>query len=456
MSTDVLKNTVFENTSPAKAIVKLAIPATFALLAKAAYNIVDTVYIGMLHSEVALAAVGITLPLLLVMVSLENIFSSGAAVLAGRYLGAKDEEGASVVVTTITGISVGIGIFLCVMGITFMTSLLRMFGASDTVLPLAKDYAFWMFIAALVNLPAQSLNYAARAESSVKISSVAVITGAISNIILDPIFMFSWGLNMGVEGASLATTFSQVITFLILTWFYLTKRSVIKIHYKSFKPNIKLLKTVVRIGIPSAITQICLAAATSLTNIAAASLKNSDFIIAAYGIVQRLILIGSYIVMGFMEGYQPVVAYNFGGKNKEYFYDSLHFAIKGSIFLSVTIEIIYILFSDFLIGLFNQNPEIINYGSWLLISQVALYPAFGICYMMTLTFQTINSSKMGFFLSTIRQGIFYVPFIIILPKIFGVKGIYLSQPLADIFTGVICFCLIPKMKRIAFEYMNNK
>lgn len=117
MSTDVLKNTVFENTSPAKAIVKLAIPATFALLAKAAYNIVDTVYIGMLHSETALAAVGITLPLLLVMVSLENIFSSGAAVLAGRYLGAKDEEGASVVVTTITGISVGIGIFYVLWGL---------------------------------------------------------------------------------------------------------------------------------------------------------------------------------------------------------------------------------------------------------------------------------------------------------------------------------------------------
>lgn len=455
MNTDTLKNKVFENIEPSKAIVKLAIPATLGLLAKAAYNIVDTAYIGMLNSEIALAAVGVTLPLLLIMVSIENIFASGAAVLAGRHLGAKNNSEANRVVSTITGISVGIGLLLCILGIIFMDPLLKMFGASKVVLPLAKDYAFWMFIAALVNLPAQSLNYAARAESSVKISSFAIITGAVSNIILDPIFMFSWGLNMGVEGASLATTFSQIITFIILVWFYITKRSIIKVHYKFFKPDTTLLKSVIRIGIPSAITQICLAAATSLTNIAASFLKNSDLIIAAYGIVQRLILIGSYIIMGFMEGYQPIAAYNFGAKNKKYFYDSVHFAVKGSIILSILIEIIYIIFSQFLIKIFNQNPSVIHYGACLLISQVILYPAFGICYMMTLTFQTINSSKQGLFLSTIRQGIFYIPFIIILPKYLDIKGIYLSQPLADIFTGIICFYLIPKMKKIALLNMEN-
>ena len=206
---------------PSKAIVKLAIPATLALLAKAVYNIVDTAYIGMLRDDIALAAVGVTVPLLLIMVSIENIFAAGAAVLAGRQLGAKDQEGAERTVTTIVGLSVGIGILLCVLGIVFMEPLLRSFGASDEVLPQAKDYAFWMFIAALANLPAQSMNCAARAESSVRISSVAVITGAALNVVLDPVFMFSWGLGMGVEGASLATTVSQFVTFFILVGFYL-------------------------------------------------------------------------------------------------------------------------------------------------------------------------------------------------------------------------------------------
>lgn len=371
--------TVLGEMNPSRAITKLAFPAILALLAKAVYNIVDTAYIGMLDSDIALTAVGVTVPLLLIMVSIENIFASVAAVLAGRQLGADEADEASRTVTTILGLSIVIGILLCIGGIIFIEPLMRAFGASDTSLPLAKDYAFWMFVAALANLPAQCMNCAARAESSVKISSIAVITGALRNILLDPVFMFDWGLGMGVEGASLSTTISQFVTFFLLMWFYLSGRSVIKLHIRSFRPSGKLIWTVTSIGIPTAVIQICLSVASSLTNIAAA----------------------------------------------------------------------YILLSRPLILLFNNNPVIVNYGRWLLISQVVLYPAFGLCYMMTITFQTIGESKYGLFLSMIRQGLFYVPFILTLPRILGVKGIYLSQPLADIFTLIICFLSVKKMKQIA-------
>ena len=305
---------------PSKAIVRLAVPATLALLAKAVYNLVDTAYIGMLDSDIALTAVGVTVPLLLIMVSIENIFAAGAAVLAGRQLGAKDPEGASRTITTIIGISMLIGILLCVGGIVFMEPLMRAFGASDASLPLAEDYAFWMFVAALANLPAQSMNCAARAESSVRISSIAVITGALLNIAMDPVFMFSWGLNMGVAGASLATTVSQFVTFFILVWFYASGRSIIKIRVRAFRPSWDLMKTVTLIGIPTAVIQICLSVASSLTNIAAASLPQSDEIIAAYGVVQRLVLIGCYVVMGFMQGYQPVASYAFGARDEDRFH----------------------------------------------------------------------------------------------------------------------------------------
>lgn len=371
--------TVLGEMNPSRAITKLAFPAILALLAKAVYNIVDTAYIGMLDSDIALTAVGVTVPLLLIMVSIENIFASVAAVLAGRQLGADEADEASRTVTTILGLSIVIGILLCIGGIIFIEPLMRTFGASDTSLPLAKDYAFWMFVAALANLPAQCMNCAARAESSVKISSIAVITGALLNILLDPVFMFDWGLGMGVEGASLATTISQFVTFFLLMWFYLSGHSVIKLHIRSFRPSGKLIWTVTSIGIPTAVIQICLSVASSLTNIAAA----------------------------------------------------------------------YILLSRPLILLFNNNPVIVNYGRWLLISQVVLYPAFGLCYMMTITFQTIGESKYGLFLSMIRQGLFYVPFILTLPRILGVKGIYLSQPLADIFTLIVCFLSVKKMKQIA-------
>ncbi|MEG2287765.1 MAG: MATE family efflux transporter, partial [Ruthenibacterium sp.] len=288
------KESLLSEVKPAKAMIKLAVPATIALLAKAVYNIVDTAYIGLLDSEIALAAVGVTLPLLLIFVSIENIFAAGAAVLAGRQLGANDKNGASTTISTIVAASTVIGGLLCVGGIVFMEPLLRAFGASAAVMPLAKDYAFWMFIAAIFNLPAQSMNCAARAESSVKISSVAVIVGAALNVILDPIFMFEWGLDMGVGGASLATTVSQIVTFAILAWFYLSGKSIIKVGFAFVKPTLQLFKDVILIGIPTAVIQICLAVATSLTNIAAASLPDSDLIIAAYGVVQRLILVGCY------------------------------------------------------------------------------------------------------------------------------------------------------------------
>ena len=255
--------------NPSKAIIKLAVPATLALLAKVVYNIVDTAYIGMLKSDIALTAVGVTLPLLLIMVSIENIFAAGAAVLAGRQLGAKDMEGASRTVTTVVGLSVGIGILLCVVGIIFIEPLLCSFGA----------------------------------------------------------------------------------------------------------------------------------------------------------------------------------------KNEERFHRSVRFALKASLFLTILVAAVYILLSRPLIMLFNQNPVIIEYGKWLLISQVVLYPAFGLCYMMTITFQTIGASKYGLFLSMIRQGLFYIPFILTLPKLLGVRGIYFSQPAADILTIIVCVCSIKYMKKTASDHM---
>lgn len=336
-----------------------------------------------------------------------------------------------------------------------MEPLMRAFGASDTSLPLAKDYAFWMFIAALANLPAQSMNCAARAESSVKISSIAVITGAAANVILDPIFMFDWGFNMGVEGASLATTISQFLTFGILIWFYASGRSIIKVRPRFFHPSWKLVKTVTLIGIPTAVIQICLSVASSLTNIAAAGLPQSDEIIATFGVVQRLVLIDSYVIMGFMQGYQPVAAFAFGAKRENRFHQSVRFALKGSLVLTLLVTVSYILFAKPLILLFNNNPVIVDYGKWLPSSQVALFPAFGLCYMMTITYQTIGASGYGLFLSLLRQGLFYVPFIIILPKLLGVKGIYLSQPLSDILTTLVCIFSIKKMKSLASENMQK-
>lgn len=162
--------------------------------------------------------------------------------------------------------------------------------------------------------------------------------------------------------------------------------------------------------------------ATSLTNIAAKTLPDADLIIAAYGVVQRLILIGCYVIMGFMQGYQPVASYAFGPKNEERFNESAKFAFKGSLLLTIVVAVIYIALAKPLILLFNRNPLVVEYGKWL-------------------------------FLSLIRQCLFYVPFILSLPGIMGVKGIYFSQPAADILTIIVCIALIKPMKRDIIKNM---
>ena len=171
--------------------------------------------------------------------------------------------------------------------------------------------------------------------------------------------------------------------------------------------------------------------------------------------VQRLILIGSYVVMGFMQGYQPVASYAFGARENDRFLQSVRFALKGSLLITAVVEALYIVFSRSLILLFNNNPVIVDYGRWLLISQVALYPAFGPCYMMTITFQTIGNARYGLFLSLLRQGILYVPFILVLPRIMGVKGIYFSQPASDILTLLVCIFSVKTMKKIASSSMKQ-
>ena len=171
--------------------------------------------------------------------------------------------------------------------------------------------------------------------------------------------------------------------------------------------------------------------------------------------VQRLILIGCYVVMGFMQGYQPVASYAFGAKNEDRFHQAVRFVLKGALLLTVLVAAVYILLSKPLILLFNRNPAIVGYGRRLLISQAALYPAFGLCYMMTITYQTIGASRYGLFLSLIRQGLFYVPFIMTLPRLLGVTGIYCSQPAADLLTIVVCVLSVRSMKAIASNNMGT-
>lgn len=439
------KEVILSQEDPKSAIVKLAIPAIIALLIKAFYNIVDTFYIGKLNDEIALAAVGVTLPIILISSSVENVFASGCSVMVGKYLGKKRPEKSSEVLSSIFLVSIVIGIIFSVSGIFFMDKILRTFGATELILDKARQYAVFMFLSILVNVPSETLSFSLRAESSVKITTIAVTIGSILNIILDPIFMFPFGLNLGIKGAALATSLSQTISFLILLGYYLSKRSMVELNLKNTNINLNLLKNIIKIGLPTAIMQITMAIGTSFTNISISKLEDSHYILAALGVVQRLIVIGLFIILGFMQGYQPVIAYAKGAKNRKRFRESFEFAKKSTIIISLGISLFFILFSRVLISAFNKNEIIVNYGSKILISQVLFYFVFGISYMLTVTLQVINMSKFGMIISCIRQGLVYPLIILNFPRLFGVKGLYMSQPITDLIALVILIYIIKRI-----------
>lgn len=455
MATKQNSTSILGDINPPKAIIKLALPATLALLAKAVYNIVDTAYIGMLDSDIALTAVGVTVPLLLIMVSIENIFAAGAAVLAGRHLGAKDEEGASRTVTTIIGLSIVIGVVLCVGGIAFIEPLMRVFGASDASLPLAKDYAFWMFVAALANLPAQSMNCAARAESSVKISSIAVITGALLNVVLDPVFMFDWGLGMGVEGASLATTISQFVTFFILAWFYLSGQLRHQAapallppqlethqdrhrhrHPHSCHPNLPVggLLPHQHLRSPSA------GRGQHHCRLRCGPTAGPHRLLCGHGLHARLSASG---LLCFWRQRRGSVSSVGSFRPKSLF--AANRAGGGGLYPAVPA-------ADSAV---QSKP-----GHRGLRQMAAGLPSGALSRFWTVLhddhyLSDHRASGYGLFLSTIRQGLFYVPFILTLPKLFGVTGIYFSQPAADILTILVCMLFDRSMKRISSASMRG-
>jgi len=449
------KETLFETVKPSKAVVSMAIPTILAMMVKVVYNLTDTVFVSLMKSETALAAVGVSMPLIMMVGSIETILSVGSSILAGRQLGAKNKEGANTTISSIYAVSIALGVIFCVGGFTFMEPMLRAFGASETVMPQAKQYATWMFVMFLASIPTQCLNMAARAESSAKISSMAVIVGVLLNVVLDPIFMFNWGLGMGVEGAALATCISQFVTAAILFWFYFSGRSIIKIRLKNMELKWKLFKTVTATGVPTATTMFFAAMSLALINVAAATLPDNDFIIAANSVVQKLVLIGYQTIIGFITGYQPVAAYYFGAKNSVQFREAQKFALKTAILLGLVEAVIFAVLSKYFIMLFNQNPSVVDYGSKLLISQTILLPVFALVFLSTINFQVIGSVKYGVFLSIIRQGLFFVPAIIVAVYLFGVLGLYLAQPIADVSTLVVCVFSYSVMNRTMLKKIYN-
>lgn len=422
---------------------KLAIPGVVAMMIAAIYNIVDTAFVGMLHNTEAMAAVSVAFPLFMLIGAVGQMFGVGSASYVSRLLGEKNTDKAHKTASTTFFTAIIISILFTIFGLMFIEPILRLFGASGDVMPYAKSYSIVLMAGSLFTIMNMTMNNLIRAEGNALYSMFAIALGSILNIILDPIFMFV--LDLGVQGAAIATVVGQMISTAFLLGYYLRGKSIIKIRFKHIRPTKVMYKEILKIGIPTFSRQALTSIAQGLINTAAVPFGVAA--VAAMGISMKVFIIPLYIVMGVCQGFQPLAGYNYGAKSFDRLKQAIRATLKVTTLICTIAAIAFLLFTPQVIRLFNSDPEVIEIGVKSLRLLSLLLPTLGFQTAYATLFQALGKGKEALVLSISRQGLFLIPAAIILPKVFGLTGIMLAQPVADILTLALTSIVVIRLNK---------
>ncbi len=416
-----------------KALMALGVPIMIGMLINALYNLVDAYFVGGL-GERPMGAISIVFPLGQVVVGLGLMFGNGAASYLSRLLGRGDRETADKVASTALYSSVVIGAIIIIFATIFIRPILTLLGATDTIMPYALTYARIYVISCIFNVFNVTMNNIVASEGAAKTTMCALLLGAVLNIGLDPLFIYV--LDMGVAGAAIATAISQFVSTLVYLTYALRKKSAFTFSFKDFAPSKQLYTEVLKIGIPTLTFQLLTSLSIALINRAANSY--GDAVIAGMGAVTRVTSMGTLVVFGFLKGFQPIAGFSYGAKK----FDRLREAIKTSILWStvfcVIVGLLMVIFSTQIISQFaNGNAEMISVGGKSLMANGFSFFLFGFYTVYSSLFLALGKGTAGFILGACRQGICFVPVILILPAIWGITGILYAQPIADVLSAII-------------------
>ena len=385
-------------------------------------------------------------PLGQVVVGLGLLFGNGAASYISRLLGRGDKENANKVASTALYSSVSVGAVIIIISMVFLHPILKLLGATDSILPFAATYASVYIVSCIFNVFNVTMNNIVTSEGAAKTTMCALLTGAVLNIALDPLFIYVFDL--GVAGAAIATAISQVVsTFVYLTYIF-RKKSVFHFRVKDCTYTKENMSEIFKIGIPTLVFQILTSVSISLINNAAGDYGDSA--IAGMGVVTRLISMGSLSVFGFIKGFQPIAGYSYGAKK----FDRLREAIKTSILWStvfcVIFGVILALFPTAIVSQFTKgDAEMIRIGVTSLRANGISIMLFGFYTVYSSLFLALGKGREGFILGACRQGICFIPVILLLPIVWGLNGIMYAQPIADVLSAVITvFMAIPLHKKL--------
>ena len=428
-----------------KALLSMGIPTMIGMLVNAFYNLVDAYFVGGL-GESQMGAISVVYPLGQVVVGLGLLFGNGAASYISRLLGRGDKENANKVASTALYSSVSVGAVIILISMVFLHPILKLLGATDSILPFAATYASIYIVSCIFNVFNVTMNNIVTSEGAAKTTMCALLTGAVLNIALDPLFIYVFDL--GVAGAAIATAISQVISTCVYLIYILRKKSVFHFRVKNCTYTKENMSEIFKIGIPTLIFQILTSVSISLINNAAGDYGDSA--IAGMGVVTRLISMGSLSVFGFIKGFQPIAGYSYGAKK----FDRLREAIKTSILWStvfcVIFGVILALFPAAIVSRFTKgDAEMIRIGAASLRANGISIMPFGFYTVYSSLFLALGKGREGFILGACRQGICFIPVILLLPIVWGLNGIMYAQPIADVLSAVITvFMAIPLHKKL--------
>ena len=435
-----------------KLIRKFAIPCIISLLVNSLYNIVDQIFIGWGVGYLGNGATNVVFPLTMVCLAFALMFGDGGAAYLSLKLGEKKPKEAAKGVGNAITISVIVSILICVGYLIFLPQLLNLFGCTDNLREYALSYGGIIVLGLPFMMIGSTLNSIIRADGNPKYAMTSMVAGAILNIILDPIFIFP--LNMGVQGAAIATVISQIVTFL-MNIFYIKKFKSIKIGKEEFKPQAQVMRKVSALGISSFITQMSIVLVIAFENnllgkYGAESKYGADIPITVLGIVMKISQILNSIIIGIAAGSQPILGYNYGAGK----YDRVKKTLKCVLGLSVIISTIaFILFQtipDKLISIFGSGNELyMDFACVAFRTYLMLVICNGVQIPSGIFFQAIGKSAKSAILSLSRQILFLIPAMVIFGSIFGLIGVLYAGPFADglafIISGIL---IIVEMKHL--------
>ncbi len=416
-----------------KALLALGLPTMIGMMINAVYNLVDAYFVGGLGTS-QMGAISIAFPLGQVVVGLGLLFGNGAASYISRLLGRGDKETANRVASTALYSSIFLGTVMIACAIIFLNPLLKQLGATESIMPYAVTYTRIYIISSIFNVFNVTMNNLVTSEGAAKTTMCVLMTGAVLNVILDPILIYMLGL--GVAGAAIATAVSQIVSTSIYLCYILRKKSIFRFRIKECCFSKEVMFEILKIGIPTLVFQLLTSLSIAMVNDQAKGYGDSA--IAAMAPVTRMLSVGSLMVFGFIKGFQPIAGYSYGSKK----YDRLQQAIKISILWStifcVIFGLIIALFSTAIVSQFTKGDmEMIHVGQTALRANGVSFMLFGFYTVYSSLFLALGKAKEGCILGACRQGLCFVPIILILPMFWGINGILYAQPISDVVSAMI-------------------